>query len=582
MLDGSEKNPRMILMADIGHAHTTMTLFDVVGGAFRFVAQASSRTSLVAPHMNVLAGVRQAIRQLEEMVNRPLLNDEEQLVIPASKYGTGVDYFGYTLSVSEPLKSVLMGLLDEVSLASAQRVLSAFYTIERDKIGLGDERSVQKQIDALRQHKADLILLAGGTDEGADEQVMMLVDMASIGVMQLPLNERAQVVYAGNSALREGVKEALANTVNVHMADNVRPSLRVERLRDAQRVVGELYVATKLNRVAGTAVLNDWAVDEPETTVEALLGVVRAFAHLTEKRVFAVDVGSDTLILAGQESGEAVMQTAVFSDLGVGSSLQFLVRRSSAGNFLRWLPEEMDESALMTHVYNRSMYPYTVPATRTQLHLFEAVVRETIRYGRFRMGQTWEWEQGSPPMFDLLLLRGRALTGLPRPSHAILLALDALEAVGVFQVLLDEQQLLPALGALVAHYPLAAVQILEQGVLTELGWVAVVSGAGEPFETVMSVTMESARIGRETYVIKWGTVRVLPIPIGEEVTLILAPERSFDVGAGMGKKKTLVVHGGEVGLVVDARGRPLPLLAEEDEAVRRQMVMQWLWDMGGV
>jgi hypothetical protein len=60
----------------------------------------------------------------------------------------------------------------------------------------------------------------------------------------------------------------------------------------------------------------------------------------------------------------------------------------------------------------------------------------------------------------------------------------------------------------------------------------------------------------------------------------LHPSRQFDVGlGGPGKAGKRRVSGGLVGLIIDARGRPLRLSGEADR--RQSQMQQWLWDVGG-
>ena len=52
------------------------------------------------------------------------------------------------------------------------------------------------------------------------------------------------------------------------------------------------------------------------------------------------------------------------------------------------------------------------------------------------------------------------------------------------------------------------------------------------------------------------------------------PARAFDLGAGPGRRIEKTVHGGTVGLVLDARGRPLILPEQRSEA--RRAVEGWV------
>jgi hypothetical protein len=61
---------------------------------------------------------------------------------------------------------------------------------------------------------------------------------------------------------------------------------------------------------------------------------------------------------------------------------------------------------------------------------------------------------------------------------------------------------------------------------------------------------------------------------GEKATVSVEPERGFDCGGGPGKPIEREVRGGTVGLVLDARGRPLALPTER--AAGRTLVDSWV------
>jgi hypothetical protein len=64
-----------------------------------------------------------------------------------------------------------------------------------------------------------------------------------------------------------------------------------------------------------------------------------------------------------------------------------------------------------------------------------------------------------------------------------------------------------------------------------------------------------------------------------EIELELVPARGFDVGRGVGKSVRMPFKPGAVGLIIDARGRPLSL--DEDLFVQRELVDEWLYRMTG-
>ena len=64
----------------------------------------------------------------------------------------------------------------------------------------------------------------------------------------------------------------------------------------------------------------------------------------------------------------------------------------------------------------------------------------------------------------------------------------------------------------------------------------------------------------------------------EAATLRLQPLHRFDVGMGPGRGGSLKVVGGSMGIVIDARGRPLNL--NVDPVQRREQMKKWLWILG--
>ena len=54
----------------------------------------------------------------------------------------------------------------------------------------------------------------------------------------------------------------------------------------------------------------------------------------------------------------------------------------------------------------------------------------------------------------------------------------------------------------------------------------------------------------------------------------MTPARGFDVGSGRGRSRKFTLSGGLVGIVVDARGRPLSLAS--DVEIRRAQLVKWI------
>jgi hypothetical protein len=161
-----------------------------------------------------------------------------------------------------------------------------------------------------------------------------------------------------------------------------------------------------------------------------------------------------------------------------------------------------------------------------------------------------------------------------------LIVLDTLEPIGVTTLVLDSYGLAPALGNVAAIKPLAAVETLDNGGLVNLATVITPVGHARRGDTIlkMSVTYEDGSTFRVE--VRYGDLEVLPLLPGQQAVIELHPLRRFDVGlGGPGKAGKRRVNGGLVGLIVDARGRPLRHPNRSDR--QQEQMKKWLWDVGG-
>ena len=63
------------------------------------------------------------------------------------------------------------------------------------------------------------------------------------------------------------------------------------------------------------------------------------------------------------------------------------------------------------------------------------------------------------------------------------------------------------------------------------------------------------------------------------VSLFLEPIQHTDAGFGPGRSGEVQVIGTLLGVVIDARGRPLQL--SKEAGYRREMLKKWIWTLGG-
>jgi hypothetical protein len=108
-------------------------------------------------------------------------------------------------------------------------------------------------------------------------------------------------------------------------------------------------------------------------------------------------------------------------------------------------------------------------------------------------------------------------------------------------------------------------------VLLQLGTVVSVVGNLPEGEPALQAVLEYPDGRRHVEDVAQGTLVRLPLLAGEQALLGLYPVPSVDVGLGPGQqaRASEPVEGGALGLIVDARGRPLTLPAADDERIAR-------------
>jgi hypothetical protein len=164
-----------LISIDLGSVNTRAQFFDNVEGRYRFLAAGEVPSTIEAPAFDPNLGVLEAISQLQEFTGRPLLSDRG-LLISSENEGVGANAFTITLSGAPPLKVVTVGLLDEVSLDSVNKLVRSTNCQIVESLSLNDHRKPEAIIDGICQTLPDLIVLAGGTNRGASRSVVRLAN----------------------------------------------------------------------------------------------------------------------------------------------------------------------------------------------------------------------------------------------------------------------------------------------------------------------------------------------------------------------------------------------------------------------
>lgn len=570
-----------LLAVDVGATTTRAVLFDVVEGVYRFVSIGQAPSTAEAPFKDIGLGVRDAIESIQNTTGRVFLDADRNLVVPAQADGSGVDSFAATLSAGPVIRTAIVGLLSDVSLESARRLAETTYTRIVERIGLNDQRQADGQLDDLLRSRPDLIVLTGGTDGGASRSILKMLDLVGLACYLTPPEKRPAVLFAGNAALSANVEELIKGlTPNLRLSPNVRPSLEIEDIDPAMRDMAEMLVAIRKGQINGVEDLENWSRGHLLPTSYAAGRMIRFLG--SGGAVLGVNVGASAASIAAGVNGDLSLYT--YPQFGLGENLALLLQNSGIEDFMRWLSLDIPQNVVRDYLFQKAYHPSILPVTLEDRAISQAVTRQAL----YLALQTARKDFPVGPRFihpdllqsfELIFASGAALTDDPTPGQNLLLLLDAIQPAGMTQFMLDPNNLLPLLGVAAGLNNLLPVQVLESGAFRNLGWtVSVISNAsyGSPVlqARLLYPDRNEARIE-----VKQGALEALPLPLGQTARLTLQPLHRADIGHGPGRSHTRTVNGGALGVVFDARGRPLQM--PTDAVRRRELFKKWLWTLGG-
>ena len=314
-----------MLAVDVGEISTRAMLFDVVNGQYRFLAVGTAPTTAAAPYYDISEGVRLAMDRLQEVTSRSLIGADELIIMPTQADGSGVDTIVATLSAGPPIKVVAVGLLDDVSLESAQNLASTTYAGVVENLSLNDRRKPEERVDAILRARPDVIIIAGGTDGGASQSVLRLVEAVSQACLVFPEGHCPDVLFAGNQSLVDNVKSSLDPVTSLHIAPNIRPTLEVEQLGPARLDMGQMFRNVRAKQIPGVHELDVWASGQLTPTATAFGRVIHFLSKVYDpaKGVLGVDVGASATTVAAAISDDLIL--GVSPQFGLGKDLPGLL-----------------------------------------------------------------------------------------------------------------------------------------------------------------------------------------------------------------------------------------------------------------
>lgn len=573
---------KAFLIVDVGSTTTKAILIERGVDGYQVTERGEAPTTVEKPDEDVMVGVRNAISQ----ISRPLATTQ----------------FLATSSAGGGLQVIVCGLSKFVTAESAEKAALGAGALLIDVFSPDDGRSLFEQMEALRKAKPDMVLLAGGLDRAVS--VDFIIEFCDLLNSTLPVPRFGQghslpVIYAGCPAGRPLVQDTLSENFDLHIVPNLRPDFDEEQLGPARDAIHDVFLTHVMAQAPGYPVLKE-RVSQPVMPTPLAVGkIMTRLAERDEIEIVGADIGGATTDVFSVLDHE--FNRTVSANLGMSYSAGNVLLSAGVEQILRWLPFDVPAAWLQDRVMDKLVFPTTVPETLLDLLMEQALAREALRLslehhvslvtslnrqatGIQRALLTHEAQSIvtrakqqilNMQRIGLLVGSGGVLSHAPRRAQAAAMLMDAFAPLGYTILAVDSIFMMPHLGVLSESEPEIALAVLERDCFVPLGpCVSLVSAQKtEPGLVAGKCTLRTDQ-GISHSEIRLGEVLSWPLGRGERAQLRVEAEAGFDFGAGVGRVLEQAVTGGEVGAIIEARGRSLRGLSlSEHQTLTKQTLL---------
>ncbi|RME11954.1 MAG: hypothetical protein D6802_05535 [Ardenticatenia bacterium] len=574
-----------LLYADIDNLRTVAALIDQVAGHYRFVANGIAATTIAPPSPNLINGLNFAVREIEETTGRHILaqgvGSSLAVITPENAEGQGVDMFLATVSLVKPMNVAIFAFDEEIDLPIAMVAAGSLPTRVTFRLVAAPKTlswggDLLNAIATLSQTPPDVILVSAASLQEIPSSLEELGQSIALLQDMLEPRDRALVIVIGAKAVQDTLYPLLHknSTLEAVLLEDQPDEYAVAE--ETLQLLETYYQETRIARLPGFGAIQSWS----NFTIRSALAMrtlsIRQLSRQTPGSILYAHIGSEAtqVIAADQHSYRSFVDV----DWGTGYSMAKLLQQDETlEQVLRWTPGMTPERDLLALLWQRSLRPHIRPTIEDLLWLEHAAARVVLNKTIRALPSTYRHETGFPaPTF--LIGSGPAIQMAPRPAQAAMILVDAVQPVGVVRLMRERLGLLPLVGYLAEEEQTLIADLLRFDMFESLGTLIVPFGEMNPGKPVLEFTMPMPGGGSYTVEVEAGQLYREYVPPGTQFSLELKPARGIDIGEGSGRKRTITIHGGAVGLIVDARGRPLP--QTETLVTQRKLVQDWMLYVG--
>lgn len=567
-----------ILAIDIGIVFTQAFLFEKAGERYCLTGVGKAPTTSGKLGKNVKFGVRLAIEEVQALTGRILLNATRDLIHPVSRDGDGIDQCILTISTGQCLKILVAGLTNDNSLENGWLVANLIEASVIKVINLEDNKKPEDFVDEILDFQPDIIILCGVLDVEPARQDLQFFDPVRFAYFQFTNEYRPQILYLGDQSVQPSISSLFNNSAGLYFS-NVRHPQTMDELLQIEPLITTIALNAFKSEQVGLEDIISWTGGNVFLSHVGLMKILHCLARNggSEKGVLSVDVSDSSAKMVAEYHDQ--FSTSDVIDFGNDFGLT---------NYEDWLPQiwnwltmpELDEENLLEFLLNKAIYPTTLPESKTdgaiQNALLRVILQRTTQQVSARLPVSGLSMVDRLSKFEPILITGNLLTDIANPGRLCLTLLDGIQPTGITSFIVDWRHIAKSLGSIAGVFPELTMQILDSKIFTHLATVISPVGNAPAGAPILRIRFSTDDGVDRVMDVKQGELEVIPLPRSRISEMQLQPFHRFDIGmGGAGRGGLLRVMGSELGLVIDARSRPLVL--PEKPIRRSEIYRKWHW-----
>ncbi len=477
----------MLIITDVGSTTTkALLLTRSDDNRLHFVDSVDVPTTVEKPFEDVCIGVARAIKELESRTGENLSRGKGMPSVPylsTSSAGGGLQMIVFGLT------SVETGRIAENTASNAGGVILRMISID-------DNLQAVEKMQAIQNLHPDMIMLAGGTDGGAVAGVVRLAELLTLSRPQPKFRQTMKIplIFCGNTEARTFVSKVLEDSFDIHIVDNVRPSLTELNTEPARNEVHRLFMENVMERAPGYSELKNYVVADILPTPSGVENILRLYSKHVGKSLLLMDMGGATTDIFSCITGE--YSRTVAANTGMSYSIANVLSKAGIENLMKHLPEGFDEDRVRDYIYNKTIYPTYVPANESEVLVEQAAAICGVKsswmehietcYEISRIGFLDRLKSRNRKMFeetfitsteesfqlsDIEIIVGSGgIIAHSDKSRAFWILAEGFKPPGITKLAVDRNFRSPHLGVLSEIDPEAALYLFLEECLEDIGW----------------------------------------------------------------------------------------------------------------